>query len=69
MNAILGPCKKKSSCLLSYVKDSNYAPIIQLVKWCRKQLGDKPSKEEKHGLIRNLHNNAGCILNIILYPL
>ena len=69
MDDIMSPCKKQTPCLLSYVKDSNYAPIIQLVKWCRKQLCDKPSKEEKSAFIRNLHNNAGYILNIILYPI
>jgi hypothetical protein len=51
-------CGRAAPCMMTYVRDGETKPMIEVLKWCRKQLSDKPSKEERSNFVRNLHNNA-----------
>ena len=58
LNLVTKACKCGTPRLMKYVVDGNTRPVVGMLKWCRKELADKPTSVEKSNYIRNLHNNA-----------
>jgi hypothetical protein len=64
VDIIKSKCPRKVNCLMNHVNSGNFQPMIEMVKWCRRQLDEKPTKTERDMLIRNLHNSAvQCNMN------